>query len=329
MPKISIIVPIYGVEQYIEQCARSLFEQSFDDVEYIFVNDCTKDLSMEVLAKVIKDYPHRISQIKIVNMLTNSGLPAVRKHGMLLSSGDYIISCDSDDWLSHDTCKLMYEAAIQNKADIVFCDFNYCNENECRHKPGDFGELNDKESVLIHVAKNQQWQLCRSLIKRSLIVDNKIIYPEANNGEDFALIFQLLCYSNKFAHIPLPLYYYRYNPNSITNNITEQNYLNRLEQHKQNVMLVEDFLLKIESITIEVKKLILIILKLNARYLISYLAHKKKYKKVWCNTFPELKNERILFNTSIPFYLKKNYFATKLNIYNIVRKCKKCLVKEI
>ena len=97
MPKVSVVIPVYGVEKYIERCARTLFEQTIDDIEYIFVNDCTKDRSIEILEQVIKDYPQRKGQIRIENMLTNSGQAAVRRCGIELATGEYIIHCDSDD----------------------------------------------------------------------------------------------------------------------------------------------------------------------------------------------------------------------------------------
>ena len=82
-PKVSVLVPIYGVEKYIERCARSLFEQSLDNIEYIFVNDCTKDKSMDILYEVIKDYPHLLEQIRIINHETNRGLHKQEKQGYL------------------------------------------------------------------------------------------------------------------------------------------------------------------------------------------------------------------------------------------------------
>ena len=99
MPKVSVIVPIYKVEPFIERCARSLFEQTLDDIEYIFVNDCTPDKSMEVLSRVLEDYPGRKEQVRIITMPVNSGLPKVRRAGLEVASGDYIIHCDSDDWV--------------------------------------------------------------------------------------------------------------------------------------------------------------------------------------------------------------------------------------
>ena len=76
--KVSILVPIYGVEKYIERCVRSLLEQSFTDIEYIFVNDCTKDSSMVILNKLIKEYEEKKGSIKIINHEKNGGLAASR-----------------------------------------------------------------------------------------------------------------------------------------------------------------------------------------------------------------------------------------------------------
>lgn len=91
MYKISIIVPVYGVEKYIERCARSLFEQTLREIEYIFVNDGTKDRSIDVLKSVLKDYPDRISHVKILEHEINRGLPKARQTGISASTGDYLI----------------------------------------------------------------------------------------------------------------------------------------------------------------------------------------------------------------------------------------------
>ena len=96
MHKISIIVPIYNVEQYIERCARSLFEQTYDDIEYVFVDDCSPDNSLNILYEVLNDYPHRISNVKIIRHIENKGLTAARNSGLEVATGDYIAHCDSD-----------------------------------------------------------------------------------------------------------------------------------------------------------------------------------------------------------------------------------------
>ena len=97
-PKVSILVPIYGTEKYIEKCARSLFEQTYDNIEYIFVNDCTKDASVEILKKTIEDYPQRKSQVTIISHNTNRGLAASRLTAFEHSTGAYLWCVDSDDY---------------------------------------------------------------------------------------------------------------------------------------------------------------------------------------------------------------------------------------
>lgn len=99
MSKVSVIVPIYGVEKYIERCARSLFEQTLDDIEYIFVDDCSPDKSIEILNAVIADYPQKIPYIKIIQHKKNKGLPLARRSGWKAATGEYIANCDSDDWV--------------------------------------------------------------------------------------------------------------------------------------------------------------------------------------------------------------------------------------
>ncbi len=114
MPKVSVIIPVYGVENSIERCARSLFEQTLDEMEYLFIDDCTKDRSIEVLKSVLKDYPKRKSQVTIHRMDNNSGQAKVREWGILNATGEYIIHCDSDDWVDKDIYRELYEKAKEN-----------------------------------------------------------------------------------------------------------------------------------------------------------------------------------------------------------------------
>ena len=120
---VSIIVPIYNVEKYIERCIRSLFEQTMDDVEYIFVDDCTPDQSMAILRHLMEEYEFRNLNIKIISHEHNKGLPSARNTGLAAATGDYIFHCDSDDWMEKDAMEKMYQAAQANQADIVWCDW--------------------------------------------------------------------------------------------------------------------------------------------------------------------------------------------------------------
>ena len=119
LPKVSVIVPIYGVEKYIERCAVSLMEQTLDGIEYIFVDDATPDGSMNVLGNVLQRYTTRSGFVRIARHEINKGLPAARNTGLVLASGEYVFHCDSDDYLEPEMLEKMYVAAKENDADFV------------------------------------------------------------------------------------------------------------------------------------------------------------------------------------------------------------------
>ena len=120
--KVSVCIPVYKVEKYIEKCARTLFEQTMTDgIEFIFVNDCTPDKSIDVLEKVLEEYPHRKAQTRIIHHEKNRGPVAARNTAIKNASGNYIICCDSDDWIDLELYETMYRKALETDADVVCC----------------------------------------------------------------------------------------------------------------------------------------------------------------------------------------------------------------
>lgn len=219
MPKISVIIPVYNVEKYIERCARSLFEQTLDDIEYLFIDDCTPDKSIEVLQKVLEDYPKRKSLTRIIKMSQNSRQAAARKMGMQLSTGDYVIHCDSDDWVDTTLYELMYNRAIQAKVDVVVCPI--------RDEYVDYGNtrpLVNLKSECREVVKNWYKECVgmftwNKLVKRSIYFDNDI-YPfdGINMWEDNGLMLRIMYYGNGLSYIEDAVYHYNQsNLNSLTN----------------------------------------------------------------------------------------------------------------
>ena len=121
-PKVTVLVPIYGVERYIRRCVRTLLEQTMnEDVEFIFVNDCTKDRSMDILMDLLKQYPTRQSQVRIVNHKENMGLAAARITALNLAKGEYVINVDSDDYFEKDMLECMYAAAKKTECRYCCC----------------------------------------------------------------------------------------------------------------------------------------------------------------------------------------------------------------
>lgn len=208
MPKISVIVPIYNVEAYIAKCAYSLFTQTLDDVEYVFVNDCIKDNSIEVLKTVLQNYPNRQDSVKIVNHDINRGLPAARATGISYASGDYIIHSDSDDWMEPTLLEEMYCTAIGNGADLVYCDFNFVKQSgvERYFAP----KTADTKTETVNNWVNTKWTVIWNILaKRSIYQNNNIKFPVGiKYCEDFYVGIQLLCFSTKILHISKALHNY-------------------------------------------------------------------------------------------------------------------------
>jgi len=123
MPKVSFIIPVYGVEEYIERCCISIFEQSYKNFEVVFVNDCTKDNSEQIVLNVIERYRHLGIHTSIIRHETNKGISATREDGQNAATGEYILYVDSDDYISTEMLEVLVNRAEQTNADIVYCDY--------------------------------------------------------------------------------------------------------------------------------------------------------------------------------------------------------------
>lgn len=325
MPKVTVIIPVYGVERYISKCARSLFEQTLDDIEYIFINDCSPDKSIDLLKIIINEYPQRKDSVIIYNMSKNSGQAAVRKRGIELSTGDYIIHCDSDDWVEPNMYQLLWESANLGNYDIVFCDFYNTTGKQHFKVSRDFGDLN-KEKILSTIIKNSLWSLCCALVRGSILRTNKINYPISNQCEDLALMVQMVYYSQRIYHISEPLYYYYYNTNSISRNQSVESSLKRLNDHINNVKLIEEFF-KINKVLEHFSDEVLL-LKLNCRLNIADYTSQKMYRKMWYSIFPELDTKDILFNKGIPLNKRLKYLAVRIYLFSFLKKICNIILKR-
>lgn len=219
--KISIIVPIYNAEKYIEQCVRSLMEQTLSErVEFLFINDCTPDASMDILRKVLSGYPWRKLHVQIIENEKNLGISETRKKALLFARGDYIGWCDSDDWAEKNMFECMLNATDSGRKDIVIADYYIEREDGDSHEYK-HGSTNNIERIMqgLCLDKLFPYQLWETLIKRTLIVDafNKI--KSTMSGEDcYANMLVLRCV-NDISYIQKTLYHHRILQSSLTQNI--------------------------------------------------------------------------------------------------------------
>ena len=122
-PILSVIVPIYNVELYIEKCIRSLFEQTLLEIEYVFVDDKSPDRSVEILNDILEDYPSRKSNVKLISNAFNMGIGGTRQVGINNASGKYIIHCDPDDWVDVDYYEKLVAKAENEDCGMVLSDY--------------------------------------------------------------------------------------------------------------------------------------------------------------------------------------------------------------
>ena len=301
MVKVSVIIPVYGVENYIEKCARSLFEQTLKDIEFIFVNDCTVDNSISILENIIEQYPNRKNQVRIIKHSENKGLPIARQTGIKEAVGEYIAHCDSDDWIDKDMYKLMYEEAVNSNADIVICDYYQSTSTSNSIQRG--VKNRDKSEITKDLfVSNISWSVWNKLTRRSLY-SKDIIYPSCSMGEDMVLTLQMVLLAETISYVNKPLYYYRFNPNSIVNVKGEISILRKLNQQKDNLKLLESFL-KHEGFK---SNEFLDVIKYRIRNTLNPMLDKKIYKIEWRNLYKDI-NYKLIFNRYLTFKEKMGFY---------------------
>ena len=289
MPKVSVIIPIYGVEKFIGKCAESLMAQTLEDVEFIFVNDATKDGSMEVLAEVLRNHPER--NVKILTHSENKGLPAARNTGLAEAKGEYIFHCDSDDFVEPEMLEEMVTCAERAGADYVWSDWflTFAEKEKYMTQPSYSTSIEAMKGMLGGAMKYNVWN---KLVKRSLYTDNGITFPEGHGmGEDMTMIM-VMAVAGKIAYLPKAFYHYvKLNTGAFSQTKSEGN----ITALKSNVERLEAFLVSKFGHSLEKE---IAFLKLEAKFPFLIMDGSRFYYKKWLSTFKEA-DEYIKYNNHI------------------------------
>lgn len=316
--KISVIIPVYGVGKYIEQCARSLFNQTLkSNVEFIFVNDCSKDNSIKILQSIISEYDDRKDQIIIVNHEKNKGLASARNTGMSHAKGKYVIHVDSDDFFEKDMLESMYCVAEQADADIVVADYFITYSNREKYGICNIPERKKQliENLIIGTATDTVGRMnWNKMIKKSLFTNNSINYIDGvNYNEDLVVMVPLCMNAKKIIKIDKAFTHY---VQTNTNSYTKKNNIRSIENRFTATKFIADYLDSFDedySSAINIKR---VMDKANA-LIFSDGENQKKYLK----KFPELSNYNEALNR-IPIYWRIPYrIALKgnLKVFNLMR----------
>ncbi len=323
---ISVIIPIYGVERFIEESLMSIFSQTKTArVEFILVNDATKDRSMYIAREVIAKFPEL--NIITIEHPANKGLAATRATGIERASGEYIIQLDSDDWCEPTMLEDLFNCAKANDSDVVICDFfaNFKNK-EIYHRQ--LCSQNNIENVKLLLDGRLLGVLWNKLTRRSLQIDNKITFESGiDMCEDLLVTTELLYHAKKVSYLPKAYLHYRQVGSSISKSIFTDNDITKIYAH---IDVLERFIIKY-NLT-DSFKLFIPYRKLSTMYKHLKLTSNELKKSV-AQLYPEL-NSLIMQNPTMPKYQRIIlYQATQgnfipLNLLRSIRSFAKLLVKN-
>lgn len=295
----SVIVPVYNVEKYIERCVRSLFSQTMapGDLQIIFVDDCSPDRSFEIAKQVLQEFPNRKDDVKFIRTVHNSGSAIARLKGHEAATGEYEIHCDPDDWVENDIYQTLYEKAVKEDFDIVRCDIDTVEEgSNQKNNSFDNTKASSGQEMSSLILRGVQFgSMVRNLVKKDLY-NEKIIWPTHSVTEDTAIMFQLYWFARKFGIVHRFLYHYCINKKSLAYTPTDASYKKQVKDQIANLDIIENFLKqqgKADCLRCQIEWR-----KLWIKDCAWQLVHKHSDIDIWLNIFPEI-NKTLFSNPYI------------------------------
>jgi len=236
MVKVSIIIPIYNVEEYLKRCLDSLVNQSLKDIEIIIVNDASTDNSI----KIMREYESKYKTIKVIDSPVNLRQGGARNLGIDIAKGEYIGFVDSDDWVDIKMYEKLYSKAVIANSDVVDSDYFVSDgtnvlETVTSNTKEQLGESTSVQKKSLILNSGRMWT---KIFKTSLFIDNNIRFPEKLSYEDNPVVPLLLAHAKSLEKVNEPLYYYFKNTLSTT---TTKNSMHHFDRLKTSIMLLEGF----------------------------------------------------------------------------------------
>ena len=212
MPKVSVIVPFYNVEGYIEKCLETLVNQTLEDIEIILVNDGSKDRSIEIVNKFLEAYPDKLVYLE----KENGGLSDARNYAIPYAKGEYIAFLDSDDYVEKDMYQKMYELAKKENSDMVECDFYWEYPDKLKK---DVGVIYNGKKEMLEKVRVVAWN---KLIRREILEKTEVKFPKGYRYEDVEFTYKLVPFIEKVSFLKKPCVHYIQREGSISNSQNER-----------------------------------------------------------------------------------------------------------
>ena len=231
-PKISIIIPVYDVEKYINKCLDSLVNQTLKELEFICINDGSVDNSLNIL----NSYADNDNRFIIINQ-NNQGQGIARNNGIKIAKGEYIAFVDPDDWLKETALETVYNFAVKNNANVVQFNYSKYYDSSNTFKQIDFSQKIKKQHKLDILKSNSynkddikeglfynlDLHIFNRIYKRDFIISNQIKFAHTKNGEDHLFANGVLLFADKIYFLNEYLYFYRTREDSAVNTKTLMN----------------------------------------------------------------------------------------------------------
>lgn len=295
MPQVSIIIPVYNVAPFIEKCARSLLEQTLENIEFIFIDDCSPDNSIEILKRVIEEYPNR--NVSILKQTVNKGVSAARELALSKATGKYIGFCDSDDWVDVDMYEKLVELAEKASADIVGCGYILHTENKVEEYRFPMNSDNRNSIFSFHCFGGIYGALWNKLIRKDFFHQHdKEMWKGITMWEDSCMMIPLRLHSSKTVFLDECLYHYNVNVNSMTTKFSMKKVNDAIEATRR----LEHYFLT-EGFAEEAATLVSFLKIASKEVLLRF--PEKEYVRMWKNTFPD-RGGAIMHHPGWSFLLK-------------------------
>ena len=252
-PEISVIIPMYNVENFIGECLQSLLNQTFQNFELIVVDDCSTDNSVKVVEDFSQKFENRLTLLKLDK---NSGVPGLpRNFGLNFACGKYIYFLDSDDFIEPDTFEKFFEIAEKFSADVVHSEkclvqTEMNGEIKIEIASTQTGEFVNEptletfdigERVQKFIDKKFLWWGCNKLFRRKFLIDNKINFPNMTSYEDLIFCFQCVVCAKNYVRVPFVNYHYRIRGESLSHKGIDA--IESAKNLREAVRTLDDFML--------------------------------------------------------------------------------------
>lgn len=311
---ISVIVPVYNVEKYLDKCINSLINQSYKKLEIILIDDGSTDNC----GKICDEYALKDNRIKVIHK-ENEGLSAARNLGIAISKGDYIIFIDSDDWVDKEILLKLLKLIKKYNSDIAVCDYLLAyDENEYIEK----GEIYEKIFSNIDAFKDLYSRTggviksisCCKLYKRELFKD--IVFPVRKIHEDEFVTYKLLYKANIISYTNEKLYYYRQRENSIMNSKADERRLDAIQAFEERLIFIKNNIKDEELYNLTAKAYYVLILD---RYYILTKQYKGKEEclnslKKKARSFYKANKDKLKWSFKLNIVYKSFLISTKLYV---------------